>query len=346
MAYSHLDEDDRESIWRLRAEGKNTNEISKIVGRAYSTVATMLREAGGVRSVQTTASTSTLRLSDGDREEISRGVRAETFDVNAARIGRAPSTVSREVARNGGRSSYRATVAVKATTARLKRPKTAKLSAAPELRTVVVDKFKLLWSPQQIAAWLRETYPDDQTMWVSHIEDGLTACVRSGRSQRRPWRRGRREKRGKNPSMVLIDQRPAEVETRLVAGTRKETSSWDEVTGGRSQRSLSEHPGSCCSSIWSTGIRPSGSAHASWNASPTCQQSCYGPSPGTRAPRCQATNNSPRRPASRCSSLTRVAPGSGARTRTPIGASWWGPERLRRERLWCGQPGDSENTCR
>jgi IS30 family transposase len=102
-----LDEDDRAEIWRLHAAGHNTNEISKAVGRAYATVAALLKDAGGIRPATPTVPSSPRRLSTAEREEISRGPRArETFTVIAERIGRCPSTVSREVARNGGRPRY------------------------------------------------------------------------------------------------------------------------------------------------------------------------------------------------------------------------------------------------
>jgi DNA-binding CsgD family transcriptional regulator len=120
MGYKHLDEADREEVWRLRAEGHNTNEISKRCGRSYATIATFLKTAGGLRPTST--STSTLRLSAEEREEISRRLRArETFSVIAARLGRSTSTESRDVGRNGGRRRCRATVACAAAVERTSR---------------------------------------------------------------------------------------------------------------------------------------------------------------------------------------------------------------------------------
>ena len=231
MGYRHLDDADRAEIWRLHAAGHNTNEISKLTRRAYATVATLLKTAGGIRPAPLTVSSSPLRLSMVEREEISRGVKArETFTVIAERIGRSPSTVSREVARNGGRQRYRATAAAAAALARARRPKLRKLELDDELRAVVVEKLTLLWSPEQIAGWLRDSHPDDPSKWISHETIyvslftqvtgllGLTRCLRSGRPRRRPWRRGRGERRGKNPNMTLIDQRPAEVADRVAPG--------------------------------------------------------------------------------------------------------------------------------
>jgi IS30 family transposase len=224
MGCRRLDDHDRAEIWRLRAAGFNTNEFSKQVGRAYATVAARLKDAGGIRPATPTVPSSPRRLSTAEREEISRGLRArETVAVIAERIGRSPSTVSREAARNGGRLRYRATKAATAAIDRSRRPKPRKLDTDIELRAVVVEKPTLLWSPEQIAGWLRDTHPQDRSKWVSHETiyvslftqvnglEGLTRCLRSGRSRRRPWRRPRRERRGKNPNMTLIDQRPDEV---------------------------------------------------------------------------------------------------------------------------------------
>lgn len=151
MGYQHLSVNDRDEIWRLHAAGNNPNEIAMATGRAYSTVAAILKSTGGVRP--SPSKVSALRLSPAEREEISRGVSArETFAAIGERIGRSTSTVSREVARNGGRRHYRACRAATAAWQRARRPKTAKLSDAAELREVVVSKLKLLWSPDQIAS--------------------------------------------------------------------------------------------------------------------------------------------------------------------------------------------------
>jgi transposase, IS30 family len=226
-----MDDDDRARIWQLHAAGHNTNEISKLCGRAYATVATLLKSAGGIRPATRVGPSSSLRLSMVEREEISRGLKArETFTAIAERIERSPSTVSREVARNGGRQRYRATSASSTAVERARRPKCRKLELDDELRAIVVDKLTLLWSPEQIAGWLRDTHPDDSSKWISHETiyvslftqlsgmTGLTRCLRTGRPRRRPWRRRRAERRGKNPNMTLIDQRPAEAADRASPG--------------------------------------------------------------------------------------------------------------------------------
>ena len=108
MGDTWLREADRDKIWDLHSQGLNTNEIAPMVGRAYSSVATVIKTAGGVRPAKP-PSRSAFRLSLAEREEISRGISSkETFAVIAGRIGRSTSTVSREVAANGGRGEYRA----------------------------------------------------------------------------------------------------------------------------------------------------------------------------------------------------------------------------------------------
>jgi Helix-turn-helix domain len=125
---------------------------------------------------------SPLRLSLAEREEISRGVAAgESLRVMARRLGRTPSTVSREVARNGGRASYRACRADRAAVGNMRRPKVAKLTRCPRLRAVVEAKLELRWSPQQIASWLVVEFPDDAEMRVSHETIYLSLFVQSGR---------------------------------------------------------------------------------------------------------------------------------------------------------------------
>jgi IS30 family transposase len=112
---------------------------------------------------------SPLRLSTAEREEISRGLAAgESLRVIAGRLARAPSTVSRAVARNGGRASYRACRADRAAVRNMRRPKVAKLAQCPRLREAVEAKLELRWSPQQIASWLVLEFPDDAEMRVSH----------------------------------------------------------------------------------------------------------------------------------------------------------------------------------
>ncbi len=170
------------------------------------------------------------RLSLADREEISRGLSVgEPLRAVARRLGRAPSTISREVKANGGRSHYRAVRAHHGAYARARRPKTPKLLAGP-LCAQVTMWLEQWWSPEEIARRLRIEFPDDETMHVSHetiyqslfvqgrgeLRRELSRCLRTGRAERRP--RGRPERRGQISNMVMISERPAEVADRAVPG--------------------------------------------------------------------------------------------------------------------------------
>jgi len=176
---------------------------------------------------------SRLRLSLAEREEISRGVAAgESLRVIARRLGRTPSTVSREVARNGGRASYRACRADRAAVRSMRRPKVAKLTQCPRLRAVVEAKLELRWSPQQIASWLVVEFPDDAEMRVSHetiylslfvqsrgaLRKELTRYLRMKRSVRRPGGKAPHNGQSHIPAMVNISERPAEAADRAVPG--------------------------------------------------------------------------------------------------------------------------------
>ena len=170
------------------------------------------------------------RLSLADREEISRGLSVgEPLRAVARRLGRAPSTISREVKANGGRSHYRAVRAHHGAYERARRPKTPKLLAGPLCAQVTVW-LEQWWSPEEIARRLRIEFPDDETMHVSHetiyqslfvqgrgeLRRELSRCLRTGRAERRP--RGRPERRGQIPNMVMISERPVEVADRAVPG--------------------------------------------------------------------------------------------------------------------------------
>ena len=166
------------------------------------------------------------------REEISRGIaQGVSLRCVARKLGRAPSTVSCEVAANGGRLRYRATVAHVASRHRARRPKPAKLTMNSRLREVVEAKLDEWWSPLQISSWLVEAYPGDEEMRVSHktiyqslfvqgrgaLRKELWRCLRTGRAVRRPQGRSASTK-GQIRDMVMISERPATVEDRAVPG--------------------------------------------------------------------------------------------------------------------------------
>jgi IS30 family transposase len=176
---------------------------------------------------------SRLQVTATEREEISRGIAAgDSLRAIARRLGRSPSTVSREVARNGGRRRYRACRADRTALARLRRPKIAKLARCPRLRAEVEAKLELCWSPAQIAGWLSVQYPDDPEMRVSHetiylslfvqargaLRKELTRYLRHRHSVRRLGGNPLRNGQSQIPAMVNVRDRPAEANDRAVPG--------------------------------------------------------------------------------------------------------------------------------
>ncbi len=226
-----LSEVEKSEIWDRFEGGESQRSISRRLGRSPSSIRSHLLSSGFRRPVPG-PEWSTLRLSLTEREEISRGLAVgESLRSIAASLGRAGSTVSREVAANGGRHRYRATVAHRAFRHRARRPKPAKLASNHQLRMVVEAKLELWWSPVQISDWLTETYPDSQEMRVSHetiyqslfiqgkgmLRKELWRCLRTGRATRRPQGRPASTK-GQIRDMVMISERPAEIEDRAVPG--------------------------------------------------------------------------------------------------------------------------------
>ena len=226
-----LSELEKSEIWDRFERGESQRSISRRLGRPRSTIRTHLVSAGFRRPLSA-GEWSSLRLSLTEREEISRGLAVgETMRCIAARLERAPSTVCREVASNGGRDRYRAAGAHRASRLRARRPKPAKLASNHRLRAVVETKLELWWSPVQISDWLIDEYGDDEEMRVSHVtiyqtlfiqgkgalRKELWRCLRTGRATRRPQGRPASTK-GQIRDMVMISERPAEVEDRAVSG--------------------------------------------------------------------------------------------------------------------------------
>jgi IS30 family transposase len=164
---------------------------------------------------------------------VSRGLIAgDSRRAIATRLGRAPSTISREVAWNGGRDDYRAVTADRAALERGHRPKPSKLLQNARLRHEVARGLLARWSPQQIAAQLIREYPDDLDMRVSHetiyktlfvqargaLRKELTGFLRTGRTQRRPHMRTARSGGGRLQNMIMISERPPDAEDRAVPG--------------------------------------------------------------------------------------------------------------------------------
>lgn len=225
-----LTAEQRRSARRLKGQGWPLRRIAAEVGCSHEAVRLLVHD-GGRQPVRPDAwAPGPGRLTLAEREEISLGLeRAETFTTLAGRLGRAVSSVSREVAVNGGRDSYRAWRAHQRARERTRRPKTSKL-ACRRLVDQVEAWLREWWSPEEIARRLRIEFPDDPMMWVSHetiyqslfvqgrgeLRRELTRCLRTGRAKRRS--RGRTERRGQLPGMVMISERPAEIADRAVPG--------------------------------------------------------------------------------------------------------------------------------
>jgi IS30 family transposase len=228
---SRLTPRQKQLVVRLRRAGFTLKDAAREAGCSLSTAFMLGEQAPKGARAPEGWSPRPGRLTLSDREEIMIGLsRCETFSAIAARIDKAVSTVSREVASNGGRDDYRPSVAHQLAFVRARRPKASKLATCPHLLATVTEWLENLWSPDEVAHRLRREFPDDPMMWVSHetiyhsiyvqgrgeLRRELHRCLRSGRAQRRP--RGRPDSRGKIADMVMISDRPAEVADRAVPG--------------------------------------------------------------------------------------------------------------------------------
>ena len=219
-------------MWDRWQKGESLNSIAKLFDRHHSAIQGILSRTGGIRPPQRRRTRRTLTLAE--REEISRGVVAGlSLRSIAASLGRAPSTISREINRNGGRRQYRASNADQAAWDRAHRPKTCKLAQNRALAHIVAEKLQLQWSPRQIAGWLKYTYPDDETYQVSHetiyrtlfiqargaLKKELLQHLRRTRAMRRSRHHTQKtDNHGRITDAVSIRERPAEAEDRAVPG--------------------------------------------------------------------------------------------------------------------------------
>ncbi len=160
-----LTAEQKREMWSRWKAGQSLSQIGRALGRERSAIHRMVATTGGYAPADRNRSPRV--LSSAEREEISRGL-AEGLSLRtiARRSGRAPSTISREVARHGGRHHYRATQADERAWQRARRPKRCKLATSPALRELVATKLALDWSPQQISGWLARTYPRAQALRV------------------------------------------------------------------------------------------------------------------------------------------------------------------------------------
>ena len=223
---------DKALMWDRWQKGESLNAIARLFDRGHSSIQRILTETGGIRPRHRRRSCLALTLAE--REEISRGlVAGHSIRSIAASLSRAPSTVSREIRRNGSRRRYRANKADQAAWDRAHRPKTCKLVENRALARVVANKLRLEWSPEQIAGWLKRTYPDDENLQVSHetiykslfiqargaLKKELLQHLRRTRAMRRSRHKTLKGKGlGKITNTVSIRERPAEAEDRAVPG--------------------------------------------------------------------------------------------------------------------------------
>jgi IS30 family transposase len=226
---AHLTNEQRQLVFRLRHRGFTTAAIAREIGLSWEGAAKVLR--GQKREARFDEWRSAPgRLSVPEREEILLGLHhGISMRAIARALGRAPSTITREVKANGGREGYRIWPAHQRARACAKRPKPAKFDN-PVLCEKVTSWLEEFWSPDEIARRLRREFPDDATMQVSHetiyqslyvqgrgeLRRELARCLRSGRAKRRP--QGFVQTHGQIRDMVMISERPAEVADRAVPG--------------------------------------------------------------------------------------------------------------------------------
>lgn len=225
-------EEQKALMWDRWKQGESLESIARLFDRHHPSIERIIREHGGIRPPERQRSPSALTLEE--REEISRGIATgRSIRSIAVALGRAPSTVSREIKRNGGQRGYRANRADQAAWDRGHRPKTCKLVENRALARIVARKLQLEWSPEQIAGWLKHTYPDDEHYQVSHetIYKSLFIQARGALKQEllqhlrrtRMMRRSRHHTQktadhGRITDTVSISERPASVEDRAVPG--------------------------------------------------------------------------------------------------------------------------------
>jgi IS30 family transposase len=231
VARTALSAEEIDEVWRRWRSGEAVKVLARAMRRHPSTVRDHLKRCGGVRPAPRRRWER--RLSLVEREEISRGLAAgRSLRAIAAGLGRAASTISREVAGNGGRQRYRALAADAAAWARACRPKATKLSSRPGLSAMVEEKLALRWSPEQISGWLRRRFPTGVAMHVSHetiyrslfvqtrgdLRRELTRYLRTKRAMRRPKGVRSPDGRGSLAHELNIAARPAEADDRAVPG--------------------------------------------------------------------------------------------------------------------------------
>ncbi len=219
-------------MWERWQKGESLQQIAQLFDRSHGSVHGILVKTGGIRPRPRRRSR--LALSLAEREELSRAV-AQGFSCRsiARSLGRAPSSVSRELKRNGGPGCYRASQADQSAWDRGRRPKVCKLVEHRALARLVTDKLQSSWSPEQIAGWLKRRFPDDEGLQVSHetiyktlfiqargaLKKELLEHLRRSRAMRRSRHHTQKtDDHGRILNAVSIRERPATVEDRAVPG--------------------------------------------------------------------------------------------------------------------------------
>lgn len=227
-----LDANERADLWHRWRAGQSLSDIGRALGKPPASVFAWVAGNGGISPPPRCRAPSALTMQE--REEISRGLcRDESFQSIARRLQRPVSTISREVARNGGRSRYRAAKAEGAAWDRARRPKLCKLAENRRLQRCVAFKLTQNWSPEQISAWIKQRYPDDESMRISHetiyrslfiqARGVLKKELQTHLRTKRKFRRSKKattagQQRGQIIDAVSISERPPEVEDRAVPG--------------------------------------------------------------------------------------------------------------------------------
>lgn len=225
-------ETDKALMWDRWQKGESLQSIAQLFNRNHSSIAGILSRSGGIRPPQRVRSEFALSLSE--REEISRSIVAgHSIRSIAVTLSRSPSTISREINRNGGLRDYRANEADQASWNRALRPKTCKLVQHRALARMVAIKLKKLWSPAQISGWLKLKYPNDESLQVSHetiyrslyiqargaLKKELMAHLRRTRVMRRSRHHTQKTAdHGRITNTISISERPATVDDRAVPG--------------------------------------------------------------------------------------------------------------------------------
>jgi len=228
----HYTESQKALMWERWQKGESLQQIAQLFDRNHSSIQGILAATGGIRPAPRRRSRLALTLAE--REEISRAlVAGQSMRSIAAQLDRAPSTISREIKGNGGQEGYRASQADQSAWDRGRRPKAAKLAQNRALARLVAAKLRLQWSPEQVAGWLKRTYPDDASRQVSPetiyrslfiqargaLKKELVTHLRRSRVMRRSRHHTQKtDDHGRIANAVSISERPANVEDRAVPG--------------------------------------------------------------------------------------------------------------------------------